>query len=114
MIQKTFTRKNCRKIRRPMICGTGNYSPLPLAFLQFNTLENKPLDIQSDFRDLLKLFNSHHVEYLVVGSYALAFHGAPRYTGDIDIYINPTADNILNKKATGRPKDLADIQSLIP
>lgn len=46
------------------------------------------MEIQSDFRDLLELFNKHKVEYLIVGGYALAFHGAPRYTGDLDIFIN--------------------------
>lgn len=43
------------------------------------------MKIQSDFKELLELFNSHNVEYLVAGAYALAFHGAPRYTGDIDL-----------------------------
>jgi len=38
---------------------------------------------QQDFRDLLALFNEHNVDYMIVGAYALAFHGAPRYTGDI-------------------------------
>lgn len=51
------------------------------------------MEIQSDFRDLLELFNKHKVEYLIVGGYALAFHGAPRYTGDLDIFINASADN---------------------
>jgi hypothetical protein len=51
------------------------------------------LDVQPDFRDLLKLFNENEVEFVVVGSYALAFHGAPRYTGDIDLYIQPTLPN---------------------
>ena len=51
------------------------------------------MEIQSDFRDLLALFNKHKVEYLIVGGYALAFHGAPRYTGDLDIFINASADN---------------------
>jgi len=36
---------------------------------------------------LLELFNAHKVQYLIVGGYALAFHGAPRYTVDIDIFI---------------------------
>ncbi len=44
------------------------------------------MEIQQDFKDLLELFNAHKVEYIIVGGYALAFHGAPRYTGDIDIY----------------------------
>ena len=51
------------------------------------------MEIQSDFRDLLALFNKHKVEYLIVGGYALAFHGAARYTGDLDIFINASADN---------------------
>ena len=51
------------------------------------------MEIQQDFRDLLELFNSHKVEYIIVGGYALAFHGAPRYTGDIDIYVKPDAGN---------------------
>lgn len=51
------------------------------------------MEIQPDFRDLLELFNSHKVKYMVVGGYALAFHGAPRYTGDIDIFVSPDADN---------------------
>lgn len=51
------------------------------------------MEIQPDFRDLLGLFNSHKVKYLVVGGYALAFHGAPRYTGDIDIFVSPDDKN---------------------
>ena len=50
-------------------------------------------EVQRDFRDLLALFNAHKVEYVVVGAYALAFHGAPRYTGDIDIIVRPDAGN---------------------
>ena len=51
------------------------------------------MEIQQDFRDLLELFNSNKVEYIIVGGYALAFHGAPRYTGDIDIYVKPDKGN---------------------
>jgi hypothetical protein len=51
------------------------------------------MDVKKDFRDLLALFSGRGVEYLVAGSYALAFHGAPRYTGDIDLYVRPTPDN---------------------
>ena len=51
------------------------------------------MEVKKDFRDLLALFNEHKVEYLVAGSYALAFHGAPRYTGDIDLYVRPSPDN---------------------
>jgi len=48
---------------------------------------------QQDFRDLLALFNEHNVDYMIVGAYALAFHGTPRYTGDIDILVKPNAVN---------------------
>lgn len=51
------------------------------------------MEVQSDFRDLLVLFNSHKVDYMIVGAYALAYHGAPRYTGDIDIFIRPDLKN---------------------
>lgn len=51
------------------------------------------MDVQPDFKELLELFNSHGVEYLIVGGYALAYHGAPRYTGDIDLLVRPSADN---------------------
>lgn len=51
------------------------------------------MEAQQDFRDLLKLFNDHGVEYIIVGAYALAYHGAPRYTGDIDILVRPNVEN---------------------
>jgi hypothetical protein len=51
------------------------------------------LDVQPDFRDLLALFSAHRVEYVVVGAYALAFHGAPRFTGDMDILVRPGVRN---------------------
>jgi len=51
------------------------------------------MEVQTDFRDLLALFNAHKVDYMIVGGYALAFHGFPRYTGDIDIFIKPDAEN---------------------
>jgi len=41
------------------------------------------LELQQDFRELLALFNARRVEYVVVGAYALAFHGAPRFTGEV-------------------------------
>ena len=51
------------------------------------------MEIQKDFKELLELLNAHEVEYLVVGGYALAFHGAPRFTGDIDLFVKPDAQN---------------------
>jgi hypothetical protein len=51
------------------------------------------MDPQPDFKELLTLLNRHKVEYMIVGAYALAFHGVPRNTGDIDIYVRPVASN---------------------
>lgn len=51
------------------------------------------MEIQQDFRELLELLNRYDVEYIIVGAYALAHYGIPRYTGDIDIYINPDKNN---------------------
>jgi hypothetical protein len=49
--------------------------------------------VNPDFRDILSAFNAEGVEYLVVGAYALAAHGHPRATGDIDLWINAQPDN---------------------
>ena len=51
------------------------------------------MEIYRDFKELLELLNAHKVEYLVVGGYALAFHGAPRVTGDIDLLVKPDIAN---------------------
>ncbi len=51
------------------------------------------MEVQTDFRDLLALFNKHDVEYLIVGGYAMAFHGVPRFTGDIDLFVHPEFSN---------------------
>lgn len=51
------------------------------------------MEIYPDFRDLLALFNAHRVEYVIVGGYAVGHHGAPRYTGDIDLFVRPSATN---------------------
>jgi hypothetical protein len=51
------------------------------------------MEAQRDFEELFELLNKHRVKYMVVGGYALAFHGAPRYTGDIDILIEPNGKN---------------------
>ncbi len=45
------------------------------------------MEVQQDFRDLLALFNKHEVDYIIVGAYVLAFYGAPRYTGDLDVLV---------------------------
>ena len=54
------------------------------------------MEVQKDFKELLELFNAHRVEYMIVGAYALAFHGVPRFTGDIDILVRPFPENAQN------------------
>jgi hypothetical protein len=49
--------------------------------------------LNGDFLDFVQLLNTHDVEYMVVGGYALAFHGKPRFTGDLDIWIEVSNDN---------------------
>ena len=50
--------------------------------------------LNKDFKEFAELLNSTGVEYLLVGGYALAAHGHPRYTGDLDIWLEPTAANV--------------------
>lgn len=50
--------------------------------------------LNSDFKEFVECLNAQGVEYLVVGGYALAAHGHPRYTGDIDFWLAPGAANI--------------------
>lgn len=45
------------------------------------------------FSELLRLLNEHEVKYLVVGGYAVAYHGYPRTTGDLDVWIKQAEDN---------------------
>jgi hypothetical protein len=45
------------------------------------------IELHPDFKDFLKLLNSNGVEYLIVGGYAVGYHGYPRATGDMDIWI---------------------------
>jgi hypothetical protein len=49
--------------------------------------------VPKDLREFIESLNSHGVEYLVVGAHALAFHGRPRYTGDIDLLLRPALEN---------------------
>ena len=96
------------------------------------------MDVQQDFIELLALFNALHVKYIIVGGYALAFHGAPRMTGDIDILTSLTGVSwekayatkkkgkygelsvffisrellLKNTRSVGRKKDRADLEAL--
>ena len=51
------------------------------------------MKLHRDLREFVGLLNSHGVEYLVVGGHAVAFHGHPRFTGDIDFWVRPEPGN---------------------
>jgi hypothetical protein len=58
------------------------------------------IELHPDFKDFLRLLNSHGVEYLVVGGYAVGYHGYPRGRGDMDIWI---AVNEANAAKAAKP-----------
>ena len=49
--------------------------------------------LPQDFRDFLKLLNWHEVEYLLIGGFAVGYHGYPRATGDMDVWIATSPEN---------------------
>ncbi|MFH1023252.1 MAG: DUF6036 family nucleotidyltransferase [Planctomycetota bacterium] len=51
------------------------------------------MNFPPDFREFLQLLDAHGVEYVITGGYAVAYHGVPRFTGDLDVYVRPSPDN---------------------
>lgn len=49
---------------------------------------------EKDFRDVCSLLNEEKIDYVIVGGYAVAFHGAPRATGDFDVLIRPELEHV--------------------
>lgn len=49
--------------------------------------------ISKDWREFIGLLNAKRVEYVVVGGFAVGWHGHPRFTADIDFFVRPTAAN---------------------
>ena len=95
------------------------------------------MKIQRDLREFIALMNSHEVEYVLVGGHAVAYHGYPRFTGDMDFFVKASTPNAARVIAVlqsfgfsdvaalestlveaakviqlGRPKDLLDLQEL--
>ena len=55
--------------------------------------------MNKDFKEFIQLLNSNSVKYLIVGGYAVGFHGYPRYTKDLDIWLlvsDKNAENVMN------------------
>ena len=61
------------------------------------------IELHPDFKDFLRLLNSHNVRYLLVGGYAVGYHGYPRATGDLDIWIEMSESN--SKKVASAFRD---------
>lgn len=55
--------------------------------------------LSKDFKEFVALLNAHGAEYLVVGGYAMAVHGRPRQTGDLDIWLKRSPENALRVMA---------------
>ena len=51
------------------------------------------MNLEKDLREFIELLNALDVHYMVVGAFAVAYHGHPRYTGDIDLFIERTPEN---------------------
>jgi hypothetical protein len=51
------------------------------------------VNVSKDFEELFAFFNARNVKVLIVGGYAVAFHAKPRFTKDIDLWVEPTLEN---------------------
>lgn len=49
--------------------------------------------LNQDFREFFESLNASDVRYLLVGGYAVAYHGRPRYTKDVDVWVDATVEN---------------------
>ena len=74
------------------------------------------MELPPDFSEFFALLDESRAEYLVVGAYALAVHGAPRFTGDIDVLVRPTLENaqrvLAAVRAFGFPTDAITAERL--
>ena len=85
------------------------------------------MNLQKDLREFVELLSALDVHFLVVGAFAVAYHGYPRYTADIDLFIERSPQKEIgglhipfisrdllkrNKAASGRTQDLADLEHL--
>jgi len=57
------------------------------------------MNIHPDFEELLRLLEENNVEYMIVGGYAVAFHGHPRFTKDIGVFYLASGDNVVRLRA---------------
>jgi len=67
------------------------------------------MQLSADLREFIGLLNSRDVEYVIVGAHSLAYHGRPRYTGDLDILVRPSPANASKVAAVLRDFGFADL-----
>ena len=51
------------------------------------------MNLEKDLREFIELLNTLNVRYIVVGAYAVSYHGYPRFTGDIDLFVELSPEN---------------------
>lgn len=71
------------------------------------------MELNQDFREFFEFLNKNEVRYLIVGGFAVAFHGHPRYTKDIDIWIDATPNNAVRLIQSLRDFGFASIGLLV-
>jgi hypothetical protein len=73
------------------------------------------IQLPLDFREFLQLLSTKDVRYLLIGGYAVGYHGYPRPTGDIDIWVRPDPENLarlvaaLHEFGFGMPEVTVDL-----
>jgi hypothetical protein len=82
---------------KPVILPTGKVARLLSGLLPWKKSDtniiNGNIMLSQDFKEFLQSLNANDVRYLVIGGYAVAFHGHPRYTKDLDVWIEMTTKN---------------------
>jgi hypothetical protein len=83
-----------------MISYFGNHNPFGPGFKHLKKFVESIfygiMVLNKDFREFIELLNAHDVAYLIVGGYAVALHGYPRYTKDLDVWIKISEKNAIH------------------
>src|SRR5688572_28798099 len=66
------------------------------------------MELATDFDEFIASLTAHGVEFVVVGAHAFAFHGAPRFTGDLEILLRPSLENAARVPARPRSSRRTD------
>jgi hypothetical protein len=74
----------------PGLSAGGNAGP---GYPPFRTTGERRSKLNNDFLDILAALSETEAEFIVVGAHAMAVHGVPRATGDIDIWVRPDSEN---------------------